>query len=73
VTVGYDSVCHEADKRGLRVKLGVGLDTSGKSRLSRLWVEDRGGDEVAAVHLPAKADLDEAGDLLLELLREQAA
>ena len=69
MSVGYAHVCHEADKRRLKVKLGIQAgDTHQPGYLNRLWLEDRDGDEIAAVHLRRTDDLDEAGDLLLEQL-----
>lgn len=70
---GYAVLCIRAERSRQKVKLGV--DPGSKDtppRLSKLWVENKDGEELATVLLPRKADLNEAADLLLEQLRHNA-
>lgn len=74
---GYLALCFKARALGLRVKLGLeeGKDPAkDESRLSRLWVENKNGEEEGMAFLFARREsLDDAAELVLEQLRREPA
>lgn len=66
----HERLHEEAERQGLVVR----LEHSGRretTRLSRLAVVDRSGDEVGALRLTAKRDLEAASAALLRLLEHR--
>lgn len=68
----YRALSDEAERQGLRVKLGH-AERRGSTRLARLAIEDREGNEVGALRLTSSRSLEKASVALLRLLEHRAA
>lgn len=68
----YRALNDEAERQGLRVKLGHAGRREG-TRLARLAIEDQEGNEVGALRLTSSRSLEQAAKALLLLLEHRAA